>query len=251
MLIEIKEESKQVSDAEAAAEIFRSILSAESEVDQDKEHFWIIGLDSKKIILYIELVALGTLNNILVHPREVFRMAILKAAASIMAGHNHPSGSLEASSEDRFLTERLIKAGEILGIKLLDHIVIGNNKPGCFSFHRKGFLGEDLKGSLNQSQFEKGGMEMEKVMESGLNMKDIFEKLDESRNNVVCHAYDLETIIKISDITALEYSEGRDKGLNIEWVSVFNVMKRVMEDIHKELTTLERYIWDLKQQISA
>jgi len=224
MLIEIKEEAKQISDAETAAEIFRSILSAESEIDQDKEHFWIIGLDSKNIILYVELVAIGTLNNILVHPREVFRMAILKAAASIMVGHNHPSGSLEVSSTDRLLTERLIKAGEILGIKLLDHIVIGNNKPGCVSFHRKGLLEEDSKKIVGSNQNAK--------------KEDILDQIADERNAVISNVYDLETLTEISTIAALENSQSK----KIDWICVFSLFSRSLDAIEEKLDKMDGLI---------
>jgi DNA repair protein RadC len=141
MLIEIKEKAEPISSSDAAAKVFRSILSLESEVDRDKEHFWAIGLNAKNIVSYVELVALGTLTNTLIHPREVFRMAIMKAVASIIVGHNHPSGHPEPSREDRMLTERLKQAGEILGIKVLDHVIIGNNNQRYFSFNDEWKMG--------------------------------------------------------------------------------------------------------------
>jgi DNA repair protein RadC len=134
LLISLKESPKRILESRAAAEVLRNILSMENEVDRDKEHFWVIGLNTKSTVLYVELVSLGTLTNTLIHPREVFRMAIFKAACRIMVGHNHPSGSLELSPEDRAITRRLRQAGEILGIQLLDHIIIGNNNPEHYSF---------------------------------------------------------------------------------------------------------------------
>jgi DNA repair protein RadC len=239
MLIEIKEKSKQVPDVEAAAEIFKSILSAESEVDHDKEHFWVIGLNSKNIVLYVELVALGTLNNSLVHPREIYRMAIMKIAAQIIIGHNHPSGCAEASHEDRLITDRLRIAGEILGIKLLDHIVIGNNKPGCFSFHRKSFLGEDLKGSLNQIQIEKGGMEMEKVMESDIKVKgDILDQIEDKRGKAISNVYDLKTLAEISITTTLEDNQSK----KTDWICIFNLFRRSLDAIEKSLEEMDELI---------
>jgi DNA repair protein RadC len=139
MLIEVKEEQlkKQICNAEIVAAILRDILKFENEIDRDKEHFWVIGLNAKNIILYVDLVSLGTLTYSLVHPREIFRMAIIKAAASIIVGHNHPSGAPEPSLEDTQITERLKHAGEILGIKLLDHVIVGNNNQRYFSFSFK------------------------------------------------------------------------------------------------------------------
>lgn len=188
MLLDIREKSKQISSPSIAADIFRNILLFENEVDQDKEHFWAIGLNSKNIILYVELVALGILNNTLVHPREVFRMAILKAAANIIVGHNHPSGILEISSEDRIITERLRHAGEILGIKLLDHIVIGNNNPdyacldnGLWSI-KKGRAHENLEhlqnGFKNKNDIlEKAIKSDKRIQNTRREMKKVFNEL--------------------------------------------------------------------------
>ena len=84
------------------------------------------------------MVSVGTLNKASVHPREVFKTAILSNAASIMAFHNHPSGETTPSQQDIQLTNRLYEAGELLGIKLLDHLIIGD---GTFtSLKEKGYL---------------------------------------------------------------------------------------------------------------
>ena len=91
-----------------------------------------MGLNSKNTIKYIELVSLGSLSSSLVHPRETYRLACMKAVASIVAVHNHPSGDPAPSQDDRDITERLKQAGNVLGIKMLDHIIIGENSH--FSF---------------------------------------------------------------------------------------------------------------------
>jgi len=108
------------------AKVLHSILKAEDPVDQDKEHFWSIGINSANVVEYIELVSLGTLNESLVHPRETFRLAILKGVSAIIVGHNHPSGNIAPSQGDIRITERLKKAGEIIGIQVLDHVIINN-----------------------------------------------------------------------------------------------------------------------------
>ena len=106
------------------AGILTKVLNAEVENDQMKEHFWAIGLKSTNVIEYIELVSLGTLNTGLVHPRETFRLAISKSVSHIIVAHNHPSGDLKSSENDLNITKKLVKAGEILDIKVLDHIII-------------------------------------------------------------------------------------------------------------------------------
>lgn len=92
---------------------------------ETKEHFITIHLDGKNKILCIDQVSLGSLNQSLVTPRETFKSALLSSAAGIILIHNHPSGDPFASREDIDITRRLKEAGELLGIKILDHIIIG------------------------------------------------------------------------------------------------------------------------------
>ena len=104
----------------------------------DREQFIIACLNTKNEPTNISVVSVGTLNKAIVHPREVFKTAILSNAASIMAFHNHPSGETTPSQQDIQLTNRLYEAGELLGIKLLDHLIIGD---GIFtSLKEKGYL---------------------------------------------------------------------------------------------------------------
>ena len=104
----------------------------------DREQFIIACLNTKNEPTNITVVSVGSLNKAIVHPREVFKTAILSNAASIMAFHNHPSGDTTPSDQDIKLTHRLVEAGELLGIKLLDHLIIGD---GSFtSLKEKGYL---------------------------------------------------------------------------------------------------------------
>jgi len=130
---------KKISSPKDIAEIFMAILKTESEADRDKEHFWILGLTTRNSIKYIELVSLGTLDMTLVHPREVFRVAIMQASSQIMMAHSHPSGFAEPSEEDFKITDELAKAGDILRIKVLDHIIITANGD-YYSFKNKGHI---------------------------------------------------------------------------------------------------------------
>ncbi|MEA2036538.1 MAG: DNA repair protein RadC [Nanoarchaeota archaeon] len=98
----------------------------------DKEYFMVLHLDSKNRVIKDETVSTGTLNNSLVHPREIFKSAIKENANSVILVHNHPSGDPTPSSEDKEITERLFDAGELLDIKVLDHVIIG--KGEYFSF---------------------------------------------------------------------------------------------------------------------
>ena len=95
----------------------------------DREQFIIACLNTKNEPTNITVVSIGSLNKAIVHPREVFKTSILSNAASIMAFHNHPSGETTPSQQDIQLTNRLYEAGELLGIKLLDHLIIGDRVP--------------------------------------------------------------------------------------------------------------------------
>ncbi|AJY76058.1 RadC family protein [Paenibacillus beijingensis] len=93
-----------------------------------KEHFVCLFLNTKNHIIGRETLSVGTLNASLVHPREVFRSAVKHSCASIICAHNHPSGDPTPSPEDVTLTRRLAEAGELMGIDVLDHIVIGDGR---------------------------------------------------------------------------------------------------------------------------
>ena len=99
----------------------------------DKEHFMILHLDTKNRIIKDEIISIGTLNSSVIHPREVFKSAIRESANAIILVHNHPSGDPEASQEDKEITDKLFKAGELLNIKVLDHVIIGNEKWYSFN----------------------------------------------------------------------------------------------------------------------
>lgn len=91
----------------------------------DREHFVAVLLNIKNQVIAKEVVSIGTLNSSMVHPRELFKRAIRRSAASIILVHNHPSGDPTPSREDITITKRLMEAGEIIGVQILDHIIIG------------------------------------------------------------------------------------------------------------------------------
>ena len=103
-----------------------------------REHFVVILLNARHEALAVETVSIGSLNASIVHPREVFRPAILASAASIIVAHNHPRGDPEPSEEDISITRRLAEVGELLGIGLLDHVVIA--KRGITSLRARGAM---------------------------------------------------------------------------------------------------------------
>ncbi len=103
----------------------------------DRENFVALLLNSKNEVLEMPTISIGTVSASLVHPREVFKPAIRASAASIIVAHNHPSGKVEPSREDREVSRRLVQAAEIIGIEVLDHVIIGD---GYFSMKGSGIL---------------------------------------------------------------------------------------------------------------
>jgi DNA repair protein RadC len=135
MLIKIKEPVKIISP-EVCYKLLSEILAKESQCDRDKEHFWIIGTTTRHKVRYIDLVSLGILNASLIHPREVFRFAVMQGVCKVLLCHNHPSEEPEPSEEDIEITNRLAEAEKISGIEVLDHIIIAEN--GFYSFKENG-----------------------------------------------------------------------------------------------------------------
>lgn len=111
-----------LTKAESVYQYIRSGLE-----NKDQEYFISILLDIKMIPLGVSLVSVGKLNCAMVEPREVFKTAIIAAAASLIIAHNHPSGNSEPSKEDLDITEKLKKAGDMLQIPILDHIIVGRD----------------------------------------------------------------------------------------------------------------------------
>jgi DNA repair protein RadC len=105
-------------------------------VESDKEKFYSIFLDPKNKVIGVDMVSQGSMDSSPVHPREVFKSALLASAASVIFVHNHPSGESEPSFSDKELTKLLAQAGELLQIKVLDHIIIGRDM--YYSFTDKG-----------------------------------------------------------------------------------------------------------------
>ncbi len=115
-----------------------SILLMEEMRHLDREQFRTVLLNTKNQVLETEVVSVGSLSSSIVHPREVFKNPIKKSAAALILVHNHPSGDPTPSREDIEVTNRLAEAGKILGIEILDHIIIGDNKYS--SLKEKGLI---------------------------------------------------------------------------------------------------------------
>ena len=128
--------NKEITSINSCEDVFN--LMKNKFIDTKKEHFYAILLDTKNVIISKELISTGDLNSSIVNPRECFISTVKKSANSVIFVHNHPSGNPNPSCNDKEITQRLIKAGEILDIKVLDHIIIGNNK--YFSFRQENII---------------------------------------------------------------------------------------------------------------
>lgn len=122
-----------VNSSELVYKFFRSLF-----LNKKQEYFYAVYLNNKKRVIDTKLLFIGTLNFSIVHPRELFKEALNFSASSIICIHNHPSGNVNPSKEDIELTKRLINAGTIMGIPVIDHLIVG--KSEYFSFTDSGIL---------------------------------------------------------------------------------------------------------------
>ena len=108
--------------------------------DADREHSVVLLLNARSPVIGINTVSIGSLSEAIVHPRQVFKPAVLLGCAAIILGHNHPSGAIDPSSEDVQIANRMVEAGKLLGIEVLDHVIVAEG--GRFaSLKERGLLG--------------------------------------------------------------------------------------------------------------
>ena len=111
-------------------------------VDADRELFVVLALDARNRPIGTNIVSIGSLSASVVHPREVFKFAILANANALILAHNHPSGDPEPSQDDREITKRLQEAGTLMGIEILDHLILGES---WLSFKERGWMWAPIK----------------------------------------------------------------------------------------------------------
>jgi len=133
-----KEQKIKVLNSEDVYKIMQQILLREKKISRAQEHFWVVGLDNKNKILFIELIALGAQNRLDATPPDIFRMTIYKLAVKVIFVHNHTSGDVTPGKADIKTTQKLIQAGELLNIQVIDHLVINETK--FLSFADKGLI---------------------------------------------------------------------------------------------------------------
>lgn len=125
------EDLKSIKDSYTAVKAFKEIFRIDK---QAEEVLALLCLDTKNKIIGAFEVSRGTINSSMAHPREVYKRALLMNSARIMLCHNHPSGEIEPSSADHAMTKRMKEGGELIGIDLLDHFIIGNGENDFYSY---------------------------------------------------------------------------------------------------------------------
>lgn len=127
--------ARKVTSPAAAVPMLRELFDG-----LDREHFVVVLLDVRHGVIACNTVSVGSVSSTLVHPREVFKPALIAGASAILVSHNHPTGDPEPSAEDLVVTKRLTAAGTLLGVEVLDHIIIGNGTGRWVSLKDRGML---------------------------------------------------------------------------------------------------------------
>ena len=128
---------RKLDSPEAVVELARDLLR---DLDDDREHFWVILLNAQNRYLLAHLVSTGTQSATLVHPREVLGPALREGAAALILIHNHPSGDPAPSREDLRLTRQLVDAAQVVDLKIHDHVILGNGSGAWVSLASRGLM---------------------------------------------------------------------------------------------------------------
>lgn len=168
MNIELSDDQKiKILCSDDLYSIMQQVLLREQKIDQNREHLWTVSLDNANRVLNIELVSMGTINSTLIEPMEVFSVPLQKRTVKLMIVHNHPSGELKPSDNDKDVTDRLIQVGKIIKVPVLDHLIITDKS--YYSFLDHGLM-DELEQSLKyvpafeiKRRFEKEAKEIGKT----------------------------------------------------------------------------------------
>lgn len=140
MKVRLSEKDKiLIKDSEDIYGIMKRVLKRENKFSRQQERFWLVGLDHKQSLKFVELVALGKFNMVNIEPVELFHLAVLKQCKSLILVHSHPDGNVTPSEKDIETTQYLYIAAKVLKIKLIDHLVI--SETTYYSFLKKGKMG--------------------------------------------------------------------------------------------------------------
>ena len=161
--------------------IMREILLRDDEYDRNKEHFWCAALAHNSMLQYVELISLGTLNQSIVEPMDVYSWALHKQVAMLILVHNHPSGELKPTHADIDLTDNLIQVGRIVRIPVVEHLII--TTEGFYSFESSG----DIKRLNLSKKYVPGYLEIERIQKEAQRIGELIgeKKGIEKRNKEI------------------------------------------------------------------
>jgi len=201
-------EKIKIMNSDDLYKIMQNILLREQRVDQDREHFWTVCLNTANVIMNIELVSMGNVFSTGVLPMEVFSIPLQKRSVNLIIVHNHPSGELLPSNADKDVTDHLYQVGKFLKVPVLDHMIISNE--GFYSFADSGLLSE-LSQSLKYvpvfMQKEKALKEQRKEFEKATKtiIKNTeYDKAVEMARSMKEEGLSTETIVKITGLSESE-----------------------------------------------
>jgi len=193
-----KEQDIRILCADDIYAVMQKILLRENKIDRNREHFWTISLDNANKILNIELVSMGSVNQTVVEPMEVFSIPLQKRAVQVILIHNHPGGNMKASPNDKDLTDRLIQVGIIMQVPVLDHIII--SEKTYMSFEDTGLLTE-LKKSTKYVPDYIMKQRMKKQVEELLTSKIEERKAREVAKAMKTKGYKVEEIMELTGLS--------------------------------------------------
>lgn len=203
MDIKLTEEEKiKILNSEDIYRIMQKILLRENKIDQNREHFWVIGLANNSRILFIELISLGSINKTIAEPMEVFSFALQKRAVRIILCHNHPSGELKPSEEDKNISDRLIQVGIIVNTEVLDHLIISDKN--YLSFADTGLLNELKKSTKYVPKYVLEQQIRKEAVEIANNKKTVEIAKEFKRNGIDNETIALSTGLSLMEVEKLK-----------------------------------------------
>ena len=177
--------------------VMQQVLLRENKIRRNQEHFWVVGLNNKNKILFIELISLGAVNSVQVNPPEVFRMAIYKMAVKMILVHNHPSGDTTPSPADKDLTDRMMKTGSLIKIDVIEHLII--SETDYLSFVDNGIM-DELKNTGKYELLDSEKVAMRKWKEEQEREKAIEKNSLEIAKKMKDDGVDIEIIKKYTGL---------------------------------------------------
>lgn len=199
MNVRLTEDQKiQILNASDVYKIMQQILLRQNKIRRSQEYFWVVGLDNQNNVLFVELISIGGQNRVNVSPPDVFRMGIYKLAVKMILVHNHPSGVLKPSENDKNFTDRLLKVGKMINIKVIEHLII--TETDYFSFMNDGLI-EEFENNGLYELVKKESEEMKAFKLEIEKKKAIKENSLEIARRLKSLNVDIETIKKSTGLT--------------------------------------------------